>query len=194
VHESIIEYPDFILFDVDPYIYSGAEAKGVEPEPNQQAFEKGKQIAARLKKLLDGMQLPSFVKTSGKTGLHVIVPIRRTLRYDAVREIARTIGEHLRHESPDYITTEWAVDKRRGKVFLDYNMNVRGKSTIAPYGPRGLPSAPVAMPLTWRELRNADAMDYRIASVGRLVAKRGDAWATLLEEKQSVEERFSPKS
>ena len=190
VHESIIEFPDSVLFDIDPYIYSGKEALNKEPELNTPAFERGKQVAFWLKELLDGMHLESVVKTSGKTGLHIFVPIRRTLTYAAVREIARTFAQHLVAEHPNDITTEWATEKRRGKVFLDYNMNVRGKSTIAPYCPRGLPGAAVAMPLTWKELATAHPMDFRIPTVIR----RSDAWTQVLNRKQDIEKILSVAS
>ena len=123
------------------------------------------------------------MKTTGKTGLHVIVPIRRELNYSAVRDIARTIGEHLLREHPNEITTDWATEKRRGKVFMDYNMNVRGKSTIVPYCPRGLSGAAVAMPLTWKELETIDPTDFRIPTV----TDRLDPWAKVLDQKQDIE-------
>ena len=77
---SVLNFPDYVLFDLDPYIYSGQEAKGAEPELNTVAFEKGKEVAFWLRELLQSMGLEPIVKTSGKTGLHVFVPIRRTHR------------------------------------------------------------------------------------------------------------------
>ena len=86
---SVLNYPDYVVFDIDPYIYSGKEAKGAEPELNTVAFEKGKEVAFRLRELLQSMSLEPIVKTSGKTGLHVFVPIRRTLDFDAARHVSR---------------------------------------------------------------------------------------------------------
>ena len=191
LQKSIVNFPDYILFDIDPFIYSGAEAKGNDPELNVRAFERAKQVALWLKALLDGMSLASRVKTSGKTGLHVVVPIRRTLRYDAVREIARSIGDHLMREHRDDITVDWTVERRTGKVFIDYNMNVRGKSMTAPYSPRGLAGAPVSMPLGWRQLESAYPADFRLTTVLPLLRKRGDPWSGLFDDKQSIEERLS---
>ena len=81
------------MFDIDPYIYSGKEAPGAEPELNTKAFEKGKEVAFWLKELLDrlGLQNP-VVKTSGKTGLHIFLPIVRNLDFAAARQICETIG------------------------------------------------------------------------------------------------------
>ncbi|HEX2541371.1 MAG TPA: hypothetical protein VHM00_09850 [Caldimonas sp.] len=187
---SSVNFPDYMLFDLDPYIYSGSERSGGEPEFSAEGFDQARRVALWLKEVLDGMSLASYVKTTGKTGLHVVVPIAPTLRYDVVRRIARTICEHLLGQHPGDITTEWDTRKRKGKVFMDFNMNVRGKSTIAPYCPRGLPGAPVSMPLGWRELASANPMQYRIGSPA-LRRKRSDPWAGVLAEKQSLEQTLA---
>ena len=75
----MLNYPDWVVFDIDPYIYSGKEAPGDEPELNTVAFEKGREVAFRLREVLNSMGLEPIVKTSGKTGLHVFLPIRRTI-------------------------------------------------------------------------------------------------------------------
>jgi bifunctional non-homologous end joining protein LigD len=188
--DSAVNFPDYMLFDLDPYIYSGSERKGGEPEPNAAGFARGREVAFRLKEVLDGMSLASYVKTSGKTGLHVVVPIAPTERFDVVRRMARAICEHLLALHPKDVTTEWSTGKRTGKVFLDFNMNVRGKSIIAPYGPRGLPGAPVSMPLAWKELASAEPMQFRIPTVAAR-ASRKDAWAGVLDAKQSLAAKLS---
>jgi bifunctional non-homologous end joining protein LigD len=187
LQSSVLELPDYVLFDIDPFIYAGMEPKGREPAFSAPAFEEARRVALWLKDLLDGIALESLVKTSGKTGLHVIVPICRTLPFDAVREFARFIGDHLKRLHPKEITVDWSVAKRSGKVFMDGNMNVRGKSISTPYSPRGLAGAPVSMPLTWSNLQHAEPPDFRVTSVLPLLRKHGDAWAGWLERKQNVE-------
>jgi len=186
---SILEYPDYILFDVDPFIYSGREPPGKDPELSEAAFGKAREVAWQLHDLLDGMSLASLVKTSGKTGLHVIVPIDRTLPYSAVRDVARFVGEHLAQAQRGTITTEWSVPKRRGKIFLDYNMNVRAKSMPLPFSARGIAGAPLSMPLTWKALRDAYPLDFRITTVS--AARLRDPWVDWLAEKQSLEQTFA---
>ena len=188
--QSAVNFPDYMLFDLDPYIYAGTERRGAEPEPSREGFEQGKQVAFWLKDVLDGMSLESYVKTTGKTGLHVVVPIAPTLRYDIVRRMAAMISKHLLSEHAETITTEWDTGMRTGKVFMDFNMNVRGKSTIAPYGPRGLPGAPVSMPLSWRELADAQPMQFRIPTVGSS-RKRSDPWSGVIDAKQNLEAKLS---
>ncbi len=184
---SILNYPDYVVFDIDPYIYSGKEAAGAEPELNTVAFEKGKEVAFWLRELLQSMSLEPIVKTSGKTGLHVFVPIKRTIDFDAAREISELVGRHLMRQHPKDITMEWSVPKRTGKIFMDYNMNVRGKTLNVAYSPRGASGAPISMPLTWDELAGAHPLDFRITNAAERLAKTGDRWRDALKAKQSLE-------
>jgi bifunctional non-homologous end joining protein LigD len=187
LEESVLNFPDYVVFDIDPYIYSGKEAPGDEPELNTVAFEKGKEVAFRLRELLNSMGLEPIVKTSGKTGLHVFLPIRRTIDFDAARGVSETIGRHLMRLQPNDITLEWSVPKRTGKIFMDYNMNVRGKTLNVAYSPRGAPGAPVSMPLTWDELATAHPLDFRITNAAERLAETGDRWRDALSRKQSLE-------
>ncbi len=187
LESSVLNYPDYVLFDIDPYIYSGKEAPGAEPELNTVAFEKGKEVAFRLRELLHSMGLEAIVKTSGRTGLHVFVPVRRTLDFDAARSVSEMIGRHLMRSHPKDITLEWSVPKRAGKIFMDYNMNVRGKTLNVAYSPRGAPGAPVSMPLTWEELAGAHPLDFRMTNVAQRLAQSGDHWRDALKRKQSLE-------
>jgi len=187
---SILNYPDYLVFDIDPYIYSGQEPKGAEPELNKRGFAVGKRVAFWLRALLKEMSLQAIVKTSGKTGLHVFVPIERTVTFDEARHICETVGRHLMREHPREITMEWAVEKRTGKIFIDYNMNVRGKTLNVAYSPRGVPGAPVSMPLTWEELEAAEPMDFTINTVPPRLEKNGDRWHDVLELKQSLTKAF----
>ena len=191
LRRSILSYPDYIVFDIDPYIYSGGEVAGGQPEFNVAAFDKGKVVAFRLKALLDAMGLQSRVKTSGKTGLHVLVPIVRTVSFDAARALAQTFAQHLVREHPEEITTEWDTTRRTGKVFFDYNMNVRVKTLSAPYSLRTVAGAPVSMPITWTDLEKAGPLDYRMDNVPALLEARGDLWADILDAKQKLESVLS---
>jgi bifunctional non-homologous end joining protein LigD len=190
LESSILNYPDYLVFDIDPYIYSGKEPKGAEPELNRRGFAAGRRVAFWLRALLREMSLEAIVKTSGKTGLHVFVPIERTVTFDEARRICETVGRHVMRTHPKEITMEWAVEKRTGKIFIDYNMNVRGKTLNVAYSPRGVPGAPVSMPLTWEELEAAEPMDFTINNVPARLEKNGDRWHDALERKQSLTKAF----
>jgi len=187
LESSVLNYPDYVVFDIDPYIYSGEEKPGDEPELNTVAFEKGKEVAFRLRELLNGMGLEPIVKTSGKTGLHVFLPIRRTIDFDIARDVSERVGRHLMRLHPRDITLEWSVPKRTGKIFMDYNMNVRGKTLNVAYSPRGAPGAPVSMPLTWEELAKAHPLDFRLTNAAERLAQASERWHDVLERKQSLE-------
>jgi bifunctional non-homologous end joining protein LigD len=186
LERSALNYPDFLVFDIDPYIYSGKEEKGAEPELNEKGFATGKKVAFWLRALLEEMGLRAIVKTSGKTGLHVFVPIERTVTFDTVRQLCEMVGRHVLKDHPKEVTVEWAVEKRTGKIFIDYNMNVRGKTLAAAYSPRGSPGAPISMPLTWDELERAVPEDFTLGSVIARLEKTGDRWHDWRSTKQNL--------
>jgi len=183
---SRLNYPDFIVCDLDPYIYSGDEAKGDEPELNRKAFKKTVDVALWLKELLDSLSLSSFVKTTGKTGLHIYVPILRRLDYDVVRAAAETIGRFLLRAHPRDITMEWSTGKREGKIFFDHLQNTKGKTLASIYSPRPQPWAGVSMPLRWEELRDVYPADFTILTAPGRLAEVGDLWANILDEKHDL--------
>ncbi len=186
VEASLLNYPDFILFDFDPYIYRGDEGKGAEPELNRPAYEETVRMAQALKGLLDSAHLSSFVKTSGATGLHVYVPILRQYDYQTVRDMAMTVGGVLVAAHPREVTLEWNIPKRRGMVFLDGNQNARIKNLAAPYSPRAKPGGPVSMPLRWDELDRVFPTDFTMLTAPDRVARTGDLWGRILEAKHDV--------
>jgi len=190
LESSVLNYPDYLVFDIDPYIYSGKEARGEEPELNPRGFAVGRRVAFWLRALLKEMSLDAIVKTSGKTGLHVFVPIERTVTFDDARQICETVGRHLMRSHPKEITLEWKVERRTDRIFIDYNMNVRGKTLNVAYSPRGLPGAPVSMPLTWEELEAAEVMDFTLQSVPPRLEKAGDRWHDALAKKFSLSLAF----
>jgi bifunctional non-homologous end joining protein LigD len=184
VDASPLNHPDFLLFDLDPYIYAGSEAPGEEPQPNRTAFAKTVEVALLLKELLDSIGLTSFVKTSGATGLHVYVPIVRNLDYDSVRALAGTIFAELASARPKDVTMDWATAKRVGRVFLDANQNARHKSLAAPYSARAKPGGPVSIPYDWTQLAEAYPGDTTL--LDPWWADRADPWDGILNAKQDL--------
>jgi bifunctional non-homologous end joining protein LigD len=80
--------------------------------------------------------------------------------------------------------------KRTGKIFIDHNMNVRGKTLNVAYSPRGVPGAPVSMPLTWEELEAAEPLDFRVGNVLERLEKSRDRWHDVFTSKQSLTKAF----
>jgi len=112
--------------------------------------------------------------------------------FDEARHICETVGRHLMREHPKEITMEWKTEKRTGKIFIDYNMNVRGKTLNVAYSPRGVPGAPFSMPLTWEELEAAEPLDFTIANGKALerLDRNGDRWHDAISGKHSLAKAF----
>ena len=184
LEDSILNYPDYVLFDIDPYIYTGKEAKGAEPELNTTAFEKGKEVAFHVRELLNGMGLEPIVKTSGKTGLHVLAPWGRAGGFDEARAWALEIAGRVADELPDRATTDIRKAKRGGRVYIDVLQNARGKHVVPPYVLRPVPGATVSTPLRWDELKaGLDPRRFTLRTLpARLARLKEDPMAPLLAE------------
>jgi len=186
LERSVLNYPDFIVFDLDPYLYSGKEAKGEEPELHRRAFQRTRALALRVRDQLEKLELRTWVKTSGRTGLHLYLPLIRDLDFDAARQVAETIAQHARRDNPKEVTVEWAVERRRGKIFFDFNQNIRGKSLAVPYSPRRHPAGTVSMPLRWEEIESVYPTDFTLRTVPDRLEREGDAWEGILDAKQDL--------
>lgn len=190
---SVLNYPDFIVFDLDPYLYSGREGRGEEPELHRRAFTRTRTLAFRIRDILGALGLTTFVKTSGRTGLHLYLPIVREVDYDGAREIAATIARHVMQEQPRDVTTEWAVRARRGKIFFDFNQNSRGKSLATPFSPRRHAAGTVSATLSWDELKEIYPTDFTLLTMPDRLERDGDPWAGILEAKQNLTEALGQR-
>ena len=185
-----LNYPDFIVFDLDPYIYSGEEKEEGEPAYNINSFKAAVEVAYNLKDLLDMLTINSYVKTSGKTGLHIFVPINNRYSFDQTRRFAETIGKMLVRRYPQKVTMQWDTDKRKGKVFFDHNQNSIGKTIASVFSVRPTISATVSMPIKWEELQSILPTDFTILNAFEEIKKSEDAWKHILEKKQDLEKIF----
>jgi bifunctional non-homologous end joining protein LigD len=181
-----LDTPDFVVFDLDPYIYSGKEKQGEEPEYNVRGFKTTVDVAMDLKDLLDELNIESYVKTSGKTGLHVFVPVAPIYTYDQTRSFAEIIGRMLSRRNADKITMEWNSSNRKGKIFFDYNQNAKGKTLASIFSVRPTISASVSMPVKWRQLSDIQPTDFTLVSVPDILSANGDAWSTIYQKKQDL--------
>ncbi len=183
---SRLNFPDFLVFDLDSYDYSGKEAKGAEPELNRRGFGRVRTVAREVREMADTLGLSAFVKTSGRTGLHLYIPILRRFAFEEARAMAEAVGRRLAADRPKEVTLEWAVKSRTGKVFFDYNQNVRGKSLAAAYSPRRHPQGTVSTPVTWDELDDIFPTDFTMRTVPERLAREGDPWEGLLDAKADL--------
>ena len=182
-----LNIPDFIVFDLDPYIYSGNEASGQEPEYNVKGFKAASEVALDLKDLLDQLNIEAYVKTSGKTGLHVFVPVAPNYFYDQSRAFAEIIGKMLMRRNRGKISMNWSTTNREGKVFFDHNQNSQGKTVASVFSARPTESATISMPIDWNNLDRILPTDYTIMNVPELLRKKKtDPWTDILRKQQDI--------
>lgn len=168
--------PDFIAFDLDPRPAAADNPTSIDPEAYQRAVE----VALVLREVLEDLSLQGFVKTSGHSGLHVYVPIRRTLPFEAARTACETIARFLARRHPRAVTLDRSPTQREGRVLVDYSQNARQKSLVAPYSPRAVPQATISTPLRWEELEHVRPDELTIATVPERLAQSGDPWLGIL--------------
>jgi bifunctional non-homologous end joining protein LigD len=186
-----LNFPDFIVFDLDPYIYSGKEKKGAEPQYNIAGFKAAVDIAHELKDIFRDLKINSYIKTSGKSGLHIYVPILNTYSYEQTKSFAETIANIMLRKFPKKVTLEWSTSKRKGKVFFDFNQNARGKTIASVYSLRPTADAMVSMPIEWKNIDEILPTDFTISNAPDLINKNGDSWHEILSDKQDIEKLIS---
>jgi len=165
--------PDYVVFDLDP---------PDEPDGFAQAIE----VAHLIRGLLDELELPGYVKTSGADGIHVLVPITRRSSYEETYAFAEAAARLLEARHPGLVTTEWLKKKRSG-VLVDHRQNGAGKTIASVYSVRPKPGAPVSTPLRWEELTpDVRPRDFTMAVALERVDSEGDLFAPVLESRRPL--------
>ncbi len=166
-----VERPDYLLIDLDP--------REVDP------WEAVREIALAAREVLDGLDLASYPKTSGATGLHILCPILPELEFPEVRRAAKAISRRIAALVPDLATTTWKVADRPG-VFVDYGQNARDRTIAAAYSIRPTPDARASAPLAWDEVATVDPGAFTLATMRDRVADAGDLTAGMHERAVSL--------
>ncbi|WP_306316359.1 MULTISPECIES: non-homologous end-joining DNA ligase [unclassified Streptomyces] len=167
-----IDHPDRLVFDLDP---SGDDD-----------FESVREAARLLHAKLDDLGLPSAPMTTGSRGVHVVVPLDRSQDFDETRDFARHVADALVAEHPDTLTTAARKKDRGDRLYLDVMRNAYAQTAVAPYTVRAKQDAPVATPLTWRQL-GSPAVGARHWTVANAVEQaRTDPWEGLLGKGRSL--------
>jgi bifunctional non-homologous end joining protein LigD len=160
-----IDTPDQIIFDLDP-------DEGLDVEDVRTA-------TLAVKERLDALGLPSFVKTSGGKGFHVVVPLKPKASWDTVKTFSHDFARAMEQSSPDRYTSVLSKKARKGRIFVDYLRNGRGSTAVAPWSSRGKAKATVAVPVTFEMVQDGiGPADFAIGSKALEDAlKRPDPWA-----------------
>lgn len=157
-----VDNPDYIIIDLDP---------------EDILFMAVIKTARAVKKILDQVGAPSFVKTSGATGLHVLIPTGARYTYDQVRRFAQIVARRTAAALPKITSVEHLPKRRQKKVYVDFLQNGRGQTIAAPYSIRPRAGAPVSTPLKWSEVNTRlDPAKFNLKSMASRLKKIGNAW------------------
>ena len=172
-----VERPDYMLIDLDPSAGN--------------PWSHVREIAVVVKELMDELELPSFPKTSGATGLHILCPIRPELRFPEVRRFAKAFAQEVERRigDQDVATTTWKVADRRG-VFVDYGQNSRDRTIASAYSIRPTADARASAPLAWKEVPRSDPARFTLKTMRKRLDKVGDLTAGIWRHKASLLPRF----
>ncbi len=171
-----LEKPDFAVFDLDPMENS--------------TFQQVCSVSLTIRDLLGEVGLKCYPKTSGSTGLQVYVPLLSRYTYEEVREFVSYFCSLTHDIHPEITTMERKVDKRQGKMYLDYLQNAWGKTINAPYSVRPRPGAPVSTPLLWEEIQQGNissSADFHLQNIKKRLEVRGDLFEGVLSNRQSID-------
>lgn len=176
-----LEYPDFVVFDLDP----GPPADLVNCC----------EVALLLERIFDGMDLRSFPKTSGSKGLQLYVPLNGRTGYDSTKAFARAVAQDLEHAHPDLVVSKMQKSLRKGKVLVDWSQNDEHKTTVCVYSLRAKEHPAVSTPVTWEEVTDAKKkgdpglLNFETGDILQRVKERGDLFASVLTVKQRLPRR-----
>jgi len=165
--------PDWCIIDLDP--------KGAP-------FTDVVKVALAVRKLCTEIGLPCYAKTSGSTGIHVLVPLGGQCTYEQSRTLGEVLARAVEKRLPEMATTERVISKREGRVYLDYLQNGHGKLLVGPYSVRPLPGATVSTPLSWTEVTaRLDPSKFTIKTLpARLKRKRKDPLLGVLSDRPDL--------
>ncbi|MDQ7984647.1 DNA ligase D [Pseudomonas sp. G34] len=160
-----IERPDRLILDLDP-----------DPALPWRAVLEATRLSLSV---LDELGLPTFVKTSGGAGMHLVVPLARHVDWDTLKAFGKAISQFMANELPDRFSARMGPKNRIGKVYLDYLRNGRGASTVAAYSVRARPGLPVSVPISREELGQLrDSKQWHIGNLQQRLEKlEDDPWA-----------------
>lgn len=162
-NNKVGENPDRIIFDLDP-------SDGLP-------WERTVKAATDLRAVLQNMGLEPYVRTTGGTGLHVIVQIKPDHEPGVVRELAKDIAERMAAEAPALYTASPNMRSRTGKVYIDWLRNDQGSTSIASWSPRANSKGTVATPVRWEELSDLDPSLLTMATA----AMKDNPWVDIAE-------------
>ena len=173
-----LENPDYTVIDIDP--------------TDKNTFEEVIEVAQAAKVVLDKAKIKGYCKTSGSSGLHIYLPMGAKYTYDEVRDFTKILCYFIKEQLPELTSMERAVNKRKGKIYLDFMQNRRAQTLAAPYCARPKPGATVSAPLDWKEVKSGlDMHDFNIKTMPERIAEKGDLFKGVLGKGIDMESALS---
>jgi bifunctional non-homologous end joining protein LigD len=168
-----LDHPDICVFDLDPSRNDPADVRAA---------------AIGLRDLLDELGLPSWVKTSGSKGFHLVVPLDRKSTTAQVERFAAGAGRLLVKLAPDRLTQEFSKAERGGRIYVDTGRNGYSATFAAAYTVRAKRGAPVSAPCTWEEIEQDDLRPdtFTLRNMPERVERLGDVWADMRRRERSL--------
>ncbi len=166
--------PDICVFDLDP-------SKEDEPDVLRA-------VAIALRDLLDELGLPSWVKTSGSKGFHIVTSLDGETNMGDVAGFAHAVGALLVARDPRHLTQEFSKTDRGGRIYVDTGRNGYSATFAAPYAVRAKPGAPVSAPCTWQEVERGEVgpRTFTLRTMADRVASVGDLWSDMRRRRRSL--------
>ncbi|MCG8470168.1 MAG: DNA ligase D [Gemmatimonadetes bacterium] len=176
-----LEKPDWCLLDLDP-------KHKVDGEDVYASFEIVVQVARAIHELCEEIELPAYAKTSGSSGIHVMIPLGRQLEYEQSRALAHLLAKTVSDEHPDIATVTRNPSNREGRIYIDYVQNGHGRLVVSPYCVRPREGATVSAPLEWTEVKEGLSMEtFTIESIPERVASlKEDPLLRVLDERPDI--------
>ncbi|MGB2716484.1 MAG: non-homologous end-joining DNA ligase [Vicinamibacterales bacterium] len=167
-------HPDVCVFDLDP--------------SREDQLDILRTAAIALRDLLDELGLPSWVKTSGSKGFHILVPLDRKAHIGEVAGFAQHVGTELVRRDPAHLTQEFSKADRGGRILVDTGRNGYSATFAAPYAVRAKTGAPVSAPCTWQELERGDVgpRSFTLRTLQARLDAVGDVWSELRKRGRSL--------
>lgn len=167
-----MEKPNYMVFDLDP--------------DTNLSLNKLRQGVKHLKKILDNLNLKSFLKTSGGKGYHVVVPFKDCKNWRSFYNFAKQVALLMEKTWPDLYTTNIKKSKRKNKIFIDYLRNEKNSTCIAPYSVRARQNATVSMPISWTDLSKITPNQITIKTAGKYLEKSHIEWKDFFKVNQII--------
>jgi bifunctional non-homologous end joining protein LigD len=170
VRVKSLGHPDFTVIDLDPGTRS--------------PFARVIEVALWVREALDHLGLHAGVKTSGATGIHIVIPLPPNSTDAEAERLPRLIAEAVAGAHPQSATVVRPVNERgSSRIYVDFGQNARGKTIAAAYGVRARPEATVSAPLAWDELApGLDPRDFTVRTMAARLKEVGDLWGQAMKK------------